>query len=272
MVQNRSRPVRVWTPSALPYYGRLLVELLRGTRAKKVYLSERDADCIQGAIRKTCIPDVLITDNGTQFTSSEFAKFTETWRFKHNTSSPLYPQSNGKAENAVKVCKVLLRKAKADKKDPLLALLDWQNTPSEGLGTSPVQRLMGPRTLTLLPTHPKLLNPEVDTQTEDELAHRKQMQARRYNKKSQPLPPLQSGAAIRMKLADNDKWSLGSCVKALPNRSYEVEVVGRRYRRNRRQLRMTAEAPPINFSESDDPPLTSQEAEPIAPSQNSALT
>ena len=129
-----------------------------------------------------------ITDNGTQFTSSEFAKFAETWRFKH--SSPHYPQSNGKAENAVKVCKALLKKATAHKKDPLLALLDWRNTPSEGLATSPVQRLMGRRTWTVLPTHPKLLKSEVDMQTDEKLAQRKQMQAEWYKKKSQPLPPL----------------------------------------------------------------------------------
>ena len=47
-----------------------------------------------------------------------------------------------------------------------------------------------------------------------------------------------------MKLPGDKKWSLGSCVKALPNRSYEVEVAGRRYRRNRRHLRTTTEAPP----------------------------
>ena len=46
-----------------------------------------------------------------------------------------------------------------------------------------------------------------------------------------------------MKLPGDTKWSLGSCVEALPNRSYEVEVTGRRYHRNRRQLRM-AETPP----------------------------
>ena len=149
------------------------------------------------------VPDVLITDNGTQFTSSKFAKFAE--MFKHNTSNPHYPQPNGKAENVVKVCKALLKKAKADRKDPLLALLDLRNTPSVGLATSPVQRLMGRRTRTLLPTHPKLLKPEVDTQTEDKLAHRKQMQAERYNNKYQSLPPLQSGAAIRMKLPGDDK-------------------------------------------------------------------
>ena len=83
------------------------------------------------------IPDVLVTDNGTQFSSSEVAKFAETWRFEHKTPSPRYPQSNGKAENAVKVCKALLKKARADNEDPLLAFLNWRNTPTEGLGTSP---------------------------------------------------------------------------------------------------------------------------------------
>ena len=55
-----------------------------------------------------------------------------------------------------------------------------------------------------------------------------------------------------MKLPGDTKWSLGSCVKALPNRSYEVEVAGRRYRRNRRKLRTTTEAPPHTTLE--DPP------------------
>ena len=138
----------------------------------------------------------MITDNGTQFTSSKVAKFAE--MFKHNTSNPHYPQPNGKAENVVKVCKALLKKAKADRKDPLLALLDWRRS---GNVTSAASH--GPTDS--LPTHPKLLKPEVDTQTEDKLAHRKQMQAERYNNKYQSLPPLQSGAAIRMKLPGDDK-------------------------------------------------------------------
>ena len=189
------------------------------------------------------IPDVLITDNGTQFSSSEFAKFAEVWKFEHKTSSPHHPQSNGKVENAVKICKNLLKKARADNRDPLLAFLDWRNTPTEGLGTSPVQRLMGRRTRTLLPTHTKLLKSQLDSETEAKLAQPKQKQELQYNKKSQTLPPIQPGQAIRMKLPGNTKWSLGSCVKALPNRSYEVEVTGRRYHCNRCQLRM-AETPP----------------------------
>ena len=139
------------------------------------------------------IPDVLITDNGTQFSSSEFAKFAEAWKFELKTSSPHHPQSNGKAENAVKICKNLLKKARADNRDPLLAFLDWRNTPTEGLGTSPVQRLMGRRTRTLLPTHTKLLKPQLDSETEAKLAQRKQKQELQYNKKIQPLLPIQPG-------------------------------------------------------------------------------
>jgi len=82
------------------------------------------------------ISDVLITDNGTQFSSSEFTKFAEAWKFEHKTSSPHHPQSNRKAENAIKICKNLLKKARADNRDPLPAFLDWGNTPTEGLETS----------------------------------------------------------------------------------------------------------------------------------------
>eukprot|EP00057_Strongylocentrotus_purpuratus_P027755 XP_011682229.1 PREDICTED: uncharacterized protein K02A2.6-like [Strongylocentrotus purpuratus] len=58
------------------------------------------------------IPVEVITDNGPQFASDEFARFGATWDFKHTTTSPLYPQANGKVENAVKTAKALLTKAK----------------------------------------------------------------------------------------------------------------------------------------------------------------
>ena len=56
------------------------------------------------------------------------------------------------AEKAVQTAKNLIKKAAHDNRDTYLALLEFQNTPlSDKLG-SPVQRLMGRRTKTLIPT------------------------------------------------------------------------------------------------------------------------
>jgi len=54
-----------------------------------------------------------------------------------------------------------------DHKDPYLALLDWRNTPTEGLNSSPVQRLIGRRTRTLLPTSARLLKPKLPKPAKD---------------------------------------------------------------------------------------------------------
>ena len=58
------------------------------------------------------VPGVLISDNGPQFASEELAGFVQKWGFEHITSSPHYPQSNWKAENAVKTVKRLFSKCK----------------------------------------------------------------------------------------------------------------------------------------------------------------
>ena len=85
------------------------------------------------------IPDQLVSDNGQPFSSAKFQEFTNLYGFKHVTSSPIYAQSNGKAENAVKTPKSLLEKGAKAEQDPYLALLDWRNTPTETLNSSPVQ-------------------------------------------------------------------------------------------------------------------------------------
>ena len=63
------------------------------------------------------IPDVVISDNGPQFTSSEFAQFGREWGFEHKTSSPGHQQAFVQAESAVKTAKSIFRKAKKSKSD-----------------------------------------------------------------------------------------------------------------------------------------------------------
>ena len=56
------------------------------------------------------VPDTVVSDNGPQLSSKEFATFSKSWGFTHVMSSPHYPQSNGKAKNAVKTLKQLFKK------------------------------------------------------------------------------------------------------------------------------------------------------------------
>ena len=114
---------------------------------------------IKGHIARHGLVDELVSDNGPPFNSRDFSDFARSYEFKHTTSSPGYPQSNGKAENSVKTVKRLIKKALHAGSDPYLALLDWRNTPTEGVGSSPAQRLFGRRTKTLMPATKVLLHP-----------------------------------------------------------------------------------------------------------------
>ena len=69
------------------------------------------------------IPTQLISDNGPQFSAEEYKAFTKEWGIKHTTSSPHYPQANGLAEKYLQVVKRIMQKAKADNKDPYMAIL-----------------------------------------------------------------------------------------------------------------------------------------------------
>ena len=66
------------------------------------------------------------------------------------------------------------------------------------------------------------------------------------------LAPLKAGDAIRMKLAGEKKWSLCHSTRTLGRRSFEVEVEGRRFRRNFRQVRSALEPSPVPSNPIDE--------------------
>ena len=189
------------------------------------------------------IPDELISDNAKQYVSEEFERFSRKWMFKHTTSSPLYPQSNGKAEASVKIAKNLMRKAKASKSDAYLALLEYRNTPTKDMDTSPVQRLMNRQTQSVLPTRPKLLQPKLNENVNKQRQHKQQKQAQYYNKSAKDLPELQQGDVVRVQPGKYIKtWSKAVVQRKVAPRSYEVITeAGVTLRRNRRHLKSSKE-------------------------------
>ena len=57
------------------------------------------------------LPEILVSDNGPQFTSSEFQEFCAQNRIRQRTSSPYKPSTNGQAENVVQILNTALKQA-----------------------------------------------------------------------------------------------------------------------------------------------------------------
>lgn len=80
---------------------------------------------LKAAMARHGIPETIISDNGPCYSSDEFCHFAEEWGFTHTTTSPHYPQANGLSEKTIQTAKRILDKAKAEKKDPYLSLLEY---------------------------------------------------------------------------------------------------------------------------------------------------
>ena len=113
------------------------------------------------------VPEIVQTDNGPPFNSRDFAQFADSYNFTHTTSSPEYPQSNGKVESAVKLAKRLLKKTKREGEDFYMSLLVWRNTPTAGMNSSPAQRMFSRRLRDNLPMKDKLIDPEPPTNVKE---------------------------------------------------------------------------------------------------------
>ncbi|CAH8629063.1 unnamed protein product [Dicrocoelium dendriticum] len=187
------------------------------------------------------IPEELVSDNGPQFSSMAFQVFATKWEFAHRQTSPYHSQSNGKAESAVKQAKRLLAKARDTREDPYLMLLESRNTPSTDIGLSPVQRLYSRRTRTVMPASATLLRPVTPQfeKVQNNLKRRMATQKRYYDNGARELPELTVGEEVWVEpIPDGqERWRKGVVAAKVGERSYEVNVGGKKLRRNRVQLR-----------------------------------
>ena len=146
-----------------------------------------------------------------------------------------------------------MKKALQAGTDPWLAILEFRNTPTEGLKTSPAQRSMNRKIRTLLPTIEQLLPEKMEHHningTEEKASKILQHEAR-------DLPELKTNDVVRIQPTGRDTvWRPAKIEKVLPNRSYLVIIPrGTTYRRNRVQLRKTKEEFKPSAS-MDDPPV-----------------
>jgi len=94
------------------------------------------------------LPEIIVTDNGTAFTSNEFQEFATKNGIHHIKTVLYHPASNGLAERVVQTFKAGLKKFTEGSVETKLAhfLFQYRLTPHSTTGKPPAELLMGRQT------------------------------------------------------------------------------------------------------------------------------
>ena len=211
------------------------------------------------------VPREISSDGGPEFIASATLDFLDRWGSRHRLSSAYNPQSNGRAEVAVKATKRLLEKnigpdGNLNSDQVVRALLQVRNTPDRDCKLSPAEILFGRRLRDATPQLDKNLmmfaNPVIDRRwhniwvaKELAIADRAAAQATRTGTSPRDHEPLREGDSVFIQNQDPSssnpkKWDRQGQVVACGQ--FEQNLVrvfgsGRLTLRNRRFLR---KAPP----------------------------
>ena len=193
------------------------------------------------------VPEEISSDGGPPYNSSEYDSFLKSWGVSKRLSSAYYPQSNGRAEVAVKTMKRTLAgnvnalTGEIDTEQAARAILTHRNTPNQESGFCPAELLFGFKLRDHLPNMFRSLRKEwEDIRNAKELAT---LNRRAVVKGNHILEPLKEGECVSIQNQVGNrpkKWNnTGRIMEVLPNRQYRVMVDGSRRvtLRNRKFLR-----------------------------------
>jgi transposase InsO family protein len=211
------------------------------------------------------LPEMLVTDNGSVFTSSEFKNFTKRNGIRHVTSAPYHPASNGLAERAVQTFKEHILRTKDGSLDARISrfLFQYRTTPHTTTGVSPAELLLGRRPRTLL----DLLVPKVS----DRVQHKQEQQKSSHDKRARVRKFQVNDLVYARKFPNAKEWIPGKIVKVLGPLSFEVELeldhsIIRRHIDHIKSRQTTMSVKPSVSQQSDDwtylPDLTPTEHSP----------
>jgi len=204
------------------------------------------------------VPVELSSDGGPEFSATSTTEFLRNWGIKHRKSSAHFPQSNGRAEVAVKKAKRLLMNNISatgclDNDKFLRALLQTRNTPDQDSNLSPAQILFG-RNLRdafgFINRCPVFDNRAVDEKwrlmwasKENAMTRRAKLISSSLNAHSRPVAPLRIGDRVFVQNQFGNapnKWDkVGTVTNIGSNDQYTIKILGsnRVTTRNRRFLR-----------------------------------
>ena len=204
------------------------------------------------------IPLSLSSDRGPEFSATATRDFLSLWGVHHRESAAYNPQSNGRAEVAVKKVKRLLKSCigssgSINNDKFMRGMLQLRNTPDPECKLSPAQVLFG-RPLrdafSFVNRCPKFKNPAIQpiwreawAAKEDALRTRFARSVEKLNSHARQLPHLHAGDRVFIQNQNGphpNKWDRsGVVLESLGHDQYSIKIdgSGRVSKRNRRFLR-----------------------------------
>ena len=174
------------------------------------------------------LPEQLVSDDGPQFTSEQFARFTRQNGIKHILVPPYHPASNGAAERTVRVVKEALEKQVLQGTGGMTMkhrlanlLIKYRSTPHSVTGRTPAELMVKRQLRTKL----TLLKPNLVQAVEN-----KQMKQKLYHDKSQVERGFTVNEPVRVRITNRGftsqsaKWSPGVVLEVCGDRWYLVQM------------------------------------------------
>ena len=234
--------------------------------------SQSTIEVMRSLFSRYGLPEQLVSDNGTQFTSEEFTQFMKRNGVKHIRSAPYHPASNGLAERFVQTFKRAMKASEGEGKtlNQRLSqfLFSYRASPQATTNTSPSELFLGRALRTRLDLlRPNCQSRVVSKQADQKLHHDWRSRPRRFTQ----------GQAVMVRdfRPHTSKWMKGVVIQQLGPVTYTVEVEGKLLKRHVDHLRQwsgSASSTSVNdhtiqdnftYSESypDEPQETSGENE-----------
>lgn len=236
----------------------LEVKIVPNTSSKVVI------DFLQQLFSQYGFPKVLVSDNGTAFTSGEFADYLNMYDIMHKTCAPFHAASNGQAERYVYTLKQSLRAIKQDEPGSTIQdrlykfLFAYRRAPNTTTGQPPAQLFLNRQIRSLL----DVFRPDLKTKVEK---NRADFEFRDVNY------VIGEKVALRNYSSANKKWEIGTIINKDGVLHYTVQLGDKLIRRHSNQLRKVDDSVAVTASDSTlsyVPPASANEEISASPATN----
>ena len=164
------------------------------------------------------LPQAVVSDNGSVFTSSDFEEFMQMNGIRHIRTVPYHPACNGLAERAVQTLKEGLQKLTSGCLETKLSrfLFQYRITPHTTTGQAPAHLLMG-----------RCLRSHLDQLLPDLMSHvqnKQQLQKERYDQHTKPRHFLPDEPVFIRNFGKGDTWLAGIINKRQSAQTYGIKL------------------------------------------------